>query len=218
LTDADPLCAGWQFTVDHVTVFQWDRRSPPSSSTPPCRHATRPAIAADELIRALRDAAAGDTILFDSPDYTVGVPLSVPDGVTLKGAGVMQVLGGLPDQLGTPTTIKAGPGLRGNLITLGNKCSLRGLVLWGPSEALEDGAGRGGNTVAVASRGKNDVVSATIVECELHNQIESASATDGPTGGAILVYTRKPPPRRRSRATRAREGHSYADIVYCSHS
>jgi hypothetical protein len=45
----------------------------------------------DDLITALSHAAAGDTILFDSPEYTVGIPLFVPDEVTLQGAGVMQV-------------------------------------------------------------------------------------------------------------------------------
>jgi hypothetical protein len=149
-------------------------------------------ITADELIDALRHAHPGDTIHLPIQVYTVDVPLLVPDGVTLQGAGVMQVVDGLPDRLGTPTTIKAGPGLRGNLLTLGNQSSLRGLVLRGANQTVEDDAGCGGNTVAVASRGLQDIVSATIVECELHNQITSGGGTDGPTGGAILAYTRNP--------------------------
>jgi hypothetical protein len=79
-------------------------------------------------------------------------------------------------------------------VTLGDQSSLRGLVLRGPNQpvALQDHAGRGGNVVAVASRGQNDTVSATIVQCELINRIKSGGGTDGPTGGAILAYTRNP--------------------------
>jgi hypothetical protein len=152
-------------------------------------------ITADDLIHALSSATDGDVILFDSPDYTVGVPLFVPDGVTLKGAGVMGVVDGLPVGFRGPTTtiIKAGPDLKGNLVTLGNRSSLRGLVLQGASEFLvDDEEGRGGNTVAVASRGQHDVVSATIEGCELYNTITAPGGPDGPAGGVILVYTRNP--------------------------
>lgn len=150
---------------------------------------------AEQLIEAVRNATAGATIFLERGNYTVGVPLFVPDDVTLQGAGVMQVVDGLPVgfQAGTESTIKAGPGLRGNLVTLGNHSSLRRLVLHGASEALfEDDEGRGGNTVAVPSRGQHDMVSATIEECELINEITTPSGPDGPAGGAILAYTRNP--------------------------
>jgi hypothetical protein len=154
---------------------------------------------ADELIDAFRHATASDTILIDgtillpSQQFVVNAPLVVSDGVTLQGAGVMQPPDGLPVGFqGPKTTIKAGSGFKGNLVTLGNDSSLRRLILEGASEAIEDDEGRGGNTVAVASRRRNDIVSATIVDCELINTITSAGVKDAPSGGAILVYTRNP--------------------------
>jgi hypothetical protein len=154
---------------------------------------------AGELINAFRDATASDTILIESTiplpsqQYKSAAPLFVSDDVTLQGAGRMELVEGLPDRLDTPTTITAKPGLKGNLVTLGNDSYLRGLVLHGDSQAhFEDDDGRGGNTVAVASRRPHDMVSATIVECELHNQITTPGGPDGPAGGAILVYTRNP--------------------------
>ena len=90
-------------------------------------------------------------------------------------------------------------------MTLGDQSSLRRLILEGANQVGLDDAGRGGNVVAVASRGQDDIVSATIEECELNNKIKSGGATDGPTGGAILAYTRNPqnphhPIRSRTRA------------------
>ena len=82
------------------------------------------------------------------------------------------------------------------------------LVLQGRArfQAAPDDAGRGGNVVAVASRRTNDIVSATIEECELINKIKSGVGPDGPTGGAVLAYTRNPqkpaPPVRRHTRTR----------------
>ena len=144
---------------------------------------------AGELINAFRDATASDTILIESTiplpsqQYKVAAPLFVGDQVTVQGAGRMELVEGLPDRLDTPTTITAKPGLKGNLVTLGNDSYLRGLVLHGDSQAhFEDDDGRGGNTVAVASRRPHDMVSATIVECELHNQITTPGGPDGPEG------------------------------------
>jgi hypothetical protein len=79
-------------------------------------------------------------------------------------------------------------------VTLEIQSSLRGLVLDGPNQVSLDDAGRGGNVVAVASRARDDIVSATIDECKLisHNKAEPQPGTDGPTGGAILAYTRNP--------------------------
>jgi len=159
-----------------------------------------------DLIRALNPENAGRTIRVMPGTYEVGVPLLVPDGATLQGAGVMQPEQGLPVgfQGTTTTTIKAGPGLRGNLLTLGDgsrveKLVLEGLPPGGGSGPVppEDAEGRWGNVVAVASRRPNVEVSATIEECVLINNLESRGGADGPTGGAILAYTRnpqKPPP------------------------
>ena len=51
---------------------------------------------------------------------------------------------------------------------------------------------RFGNVVAVFSRRRDDIVSVRIDECELINRNASDVGTDGPTGGAILAYTRNP--------------------------
>jgi hypothetical protein len=160
---------------------------------------------AEELIAALSQATGGRTILLENREYKVDKPLVVPDGVTLEGAGEMLFDGqGRPDKFkqGTATTITAKDNLAGNLLTLGNGSNVKRLVLQGlpgggSGPAPEDADGRGGNVVAVASRFTSDIVSATIEECELKNRIRSGFGTDGPTGGAVLVYTRnprKPPP------------------------
>jgi hypothetical protein len=149
------------------------------------------------LMDALNPQNAGRTIRLAPGIYKIDKTLVVPDGATLQGrAGVMLFNDqGMPVQFESETTstmITASPNLKGNLVTLGNQSSLRRLVLEGANNVREDDDGRGGNVVAVASRGPDDIVSATIDECELINKIEAAGATDGPTGGAILAYTRNP--------------------------
>jgi hypothetical protein len=151
-----------------------------------------------ELINALRPGA---TILLKSKEYSVDTPLLVPDGATLKGAGEMRIEGGLPRGFrGTATRISAKRGLKGNLVTLSNDSKLQQLVLEGlprrggvvAGHVPEDDAGRGGNVIAVASRAVRDNVKATIEKCQLISNIDSGVGTDGPTGGAILAYTRNP--------------------------
>jgi hypothetical protein len=155
-----------------------------------------------DLINALRP---GVTILLKSKEYRVDTPLLVPDGATLKGAGDMIIEGGLPRGFrGTATRISAKRGLKGNLVTLSNDSKLQALVLEGlprrggvvAGHVPEDEAGRGGNVVAVASRDVRDQVKATIEKCQLISHIDSGAGTDGPTGGAILAYTRNPTPNR----------------------
>jgi hypothetical protein len=168
--------------------------------------ATEPSVASEpppstidtaaKLIDALNHAAPGDTITLRSQEYRVGVPLIVRDHVTLQGAGEMLPNQGLPTgfKQGTKTTIIGKRDLAGNLLTLGNQSSLRRLVLQGPNKFQVDAAGRpiGGNVVAVASKGQDGSVKATIEECELISNLESGGGADGPTGGAILAYTRNP--------------------------
>jgi hypothetical protein len=165
-----------------------------SAGTEPHQVASGPPIrTADDLIAGLSQATAGDTISLLGQEYQVDVPLLIPNGVTLRGVGVMQVIDGLPVGFqGTTTKITAKANLEGNLLTLGNGSKVEKLVLQNASQAHEDGNGRGGSIVAVASRGSNDSVSATIDECELVNKIKSDFGTDGPVGGAVLVYTRNP--------------------------
>jgi hypothetical protein len=166
---------------------------------------------AAKLIDALNRAAPGDTITLPSQEYRVGVPLLVRDRVTLRGAGEMQFNQGLPTgfKQGTKTTIIGKRDLAGNLLTLSDGSKVEKLVLQGPNRFQEDDVGPiGGNVVAVASRRQDDSVSATIEECELINNLESAGGADGPTGGAILTYTRNPegatsPPHKKAKVTLA---------------
>jgi hypothetical protein len=186
-----------------------------SPGTEPQQVASGPPIdVRDEagLISALTPLYAGRTILVKPGTYRVGVPLTVPDRATLQGAGVMLLDAlGLPDKFDPQiptTTITASSGFKGNLLTLGNGSKVKKLVLHGANQVGLDEAGRGGNVVAVASRAQLESLSATIEECELINKIASGGGpeTDGPTGGAILAYTRnpqKPAPPIRGR-TRAR--------------
>ena len=156
-----------------------------------------PVDTAANLIDALNRARPGDTITLRSQEYKVETPLFVLDGVTLQGAIMMQLdAQGLPVGFqGTTTTITANaPNFPGNLLTLGNQSLVRRVRLDGANQVGFDGDGCGGNVVAVASPGKDKIVSATIEECELINKLPSAggSDSDGPTGGAILAYTRNP--------------------------
>jgi hypothetical protein len=145
------------------------------------------------LIDALRAENAGRTIHVRKGTYRVNVPLLVPDGASLEGEGVM-----LGDDLpagfeaGTETTITAVRGTEGNLLTLGDRSSVQGLVLEAAAPFVADAAGRGGNVVAVASRRPGDSVSAAIADCELINQNPSGASADGPVGGALLAHTRNP--------------------------
>jgi hypothetical protein len=165
----------------------------PSAGGPPPIDVTDEA----DLINALIPQNSGRTIRLLRPEYKIEKPLTVPNSATLQGASVMLFDDqGLPVKFkqGTTTTIRARNNLKGNLVTLGNQSSLRRLVLQGANQVGLDDAGCGGNVVAVASRAPDDIISATIDECELINEITSGGGpeTDGPTGGAVLVYTRNP--------------------------
>jgi hypothetical protein len=142
------------------------------------------------LITALAQARPGVSVTIPllGQEYQLEVPLFIPNDVTLKGVGEMQVVNGLPvGFLETTTRITAKSNFTGNLLTLGNGSKVQKLRLEGASQA------GGGNVVAVASRGPNDIVSATIEECELINKLSSGGGPDGPTGGAILACTHNPP-------------------------
>jgi hypothetical protein len=139
------------------------------------------------LISALNPVNAGRRILVRPGTYRVGVPLTVPDRATLRGAGVMLFDQGLPDRFDPhvrTTTITAGSDFKGNLVTLGNQSLLRSLILEGANQVGLDAEGRGGNVVAVASRAQHDSISATIEECVINNKLKSDGVreTDGPTG------------------------------------
>src|SRR5688572_2762906 len=122
---------------------------------------------AAELQSALSPANAGARILIQAGVYDVSQPLTVPDGATLVGEGVM-----IFDQSGLPTgfdpigrtLLRVTATLAGNILTLGNGATIRGL-------AIQDVAGRlvPGSGVAVLSRAAGDFISARIEECEIIN-------------------------------------------------
>ena len=57
--DVEELLAERGIEVDHVTVYRWVQTFTPSSSTPPARHATRPATGDSSTKPTSRSPAAG---------------------------------------------------------------------------------------------------------------------------------------------------------------
>lgn len=140
---------------------------------------------AGELQAALTPANAGARILVRAGVYDVSQPLTVPDAVALVGEGVMSF-----DESGLPagfepsgrTLLRATAALVGDILTLGDGATVRGL-------AIEDVAGRvTGGAVAVLSRAPGDFISARIEECE----IITPSRVVGTTGRGLVVMTRNP--------------------------
>jgi hypothetical protein len=138
---------------------------------------------AAELQSALSPANAGAHILVRAGVYDVSQALTVPDGADLIGEGVM-----ILDQSGLPTgfdpigrtLLKATAALAGDVLTLGDGATIRGL-------AIQDVVGRvTGGAVAVLSRAPGDFISARIEECE----IITPSLVVGTTGRGLVVMTR----------------------------
>jgi hypothetical protein len=142
-----------------------------------------------ELKEALVETHAGRRIVVRAGTYAVDVPLTVPEGAALEGEGEM--LGpGLPAGFApeSRTRIVALPVIQGDLLTLRNNASIRGLVIEDIPRPV-DGA-RLGNTIAVVSTGKHSSTSASIVECEVVNPNPTRPAgPEGPNGGAIAALT-----------------------------
>jgi hypothetical protein len=142
----------------------------------------------DELVAALSPENVGRRIRVRSGTYDVSQPLFVPDGATLDGDGVMLFDGsGLPTGFvaGTRTTLMMTSNTAGNVLTLGNGASVRGI-------AIEDRVGRLGNAIGVVSRDAGDWISATIDEVEIHNPNAHSVAPSGPTGCGVAVLTQNP--------------------------
>lgn len=143
---------------------------------------------AADLVAALSPENAGQHILVRAGTYGINAPLTVPDGVTLEGAGVMQFdANGLPGGFGAGprTTLIMSTNAPGNMLTLGDGVTIRRLE-------ISDLAGRTGNVVAVISRGAGDRASATIAESEIVNPNPIGAGPDGPTGNGLLVLTLNP--------------------------
>jgi hypothetical protein len=145
-----------------------------------------------ELEAALSPGNEGGQIFIRAGEYDLSHPLTVPDGATVAGEGVMGF-----DESGLPTgfeasgrtVLRATAALAGDVVTLGNGATLQGLV-------IEDLAGRllRGNPVAVVSRAAGDFISAHIEACEIINPNSSASTGQGPSGRGLVVITRNPSP------------------------
>lgn len=141
-----------------------------------------------ELIAALVPENAGRHMRVRAGSYNVTQPLTVPDGVTLEGDGVMLFDdAGLPTGFAneTRTTLTVTANAPGNMLTLGNGVTVSGI-------AIEDLPGRLGNAIGIVSRGIGDSVSATITETEILNPNIKAVAPQGPTGCGIAVLTLNP--------------------------
>src|SRR5262249_36804304 len=109
---------------------------------------------AAELQSALSPANAGARILVRAGVYDVSQALTVPDRAALVGEGVMSFdKSGLPTRFEPSgrTLLRATTALVGNVLTLGDGATVRGLV-------IQDIAGRpvAGNVVAVVSRAAGD--------------------------------------------------------------
>lgn len=139
-----------------------------------------------ELVAALVPENAGRRILVRAGSYAIAAPLTVPDGTTLEGEGVMQFdAAGLPMGFtpGTRTTLNMIANVPGNLLTLGDKGTVRGLE-------IADLVGRAGNVIGVVSRDAGDRVSATIAESEIVNPNPVGIGPGGsPAGYGLLVLT-----------------------------
>ena len=139
-----------------------------------------------ELVAALTPENAGRRILVRAGTYAIDAPLTVPDGATVEGEGVMLFDGaGLPTGFaaGTRTTLSMSTNTPGNLLTLADKVRVRGLE-------IADLPGRVGNVVAVVSRDAGDRVSASVAESEIINPNPLGAGPEGPTGYGLIVLTR----------------------------
>jgi hypothetical protein len=167
-----------------------DAPSAPNGSAPSSQAVAGAIIVgtAAELAAALTPDNAGRRILVRAGSYAVTTPLTVPDGATLEGEGVMQIGGdGLPVGFGSGprTTLTMSANVPGTMLRLGHRATLRRLQ-------IADLADRAGNVVAILSRSAGDRVSASIVESEIINLSPMGANPDGPTGNAVLVLTQNP--------------------------
>lgn len=141
-----------------------------------------------ELVAALVPENAGRRISVRAGDYNLTQLLTVPDQVTLEGEGVMVFDGaGLPTGFvaGTRTTLTMTANAPGNVLTLGDGVTVRGI-------AIQDLAGRVGNSIGVFSRDADDSLFATISEVEIVSPNSHTIVPSGPAGCGVAVVTQNP--------------------------
>jgi hypothetical protein len=142
----------------------------------------------DELLAAMTPANAGRRLHLRSGMYDIRQPLSVPDGMTVEGDGVM-----LFDSTGHPTGFREGTAtvlrvsgdVGGEALTLGDGVTLRSLE-------IADHVGRSGNVLGVASRHPRDRVVATISESVILNPNPSSIGGGGQLGASLRILTQNP--------------------------
>jgi hypothetical protein len=139
-----------------------------------------------ELLAALSPANAGRRVHIRAGVYDLDRPLIVPDGMTLEGEGVMLFAAdgratGFGD--GKRTTLRMKENVPGDVLTLGNKVTVRNLE-------IVDLEGRSGNVISVMSRRPADSVSATIIESVLFNPNNFTIGPAGPLGRGLVVLSR----------------------------
>jgi hypothetical protein len=141
-----------------------------------------------ELTAALTPENAGRRVHVRAGSYDLTQLLTVPDQMTLEGDGVMLFdEAGLPTGFaaGTRTTLTMTTNSPGDVLSLGNGASVRGL-------AIEDRLGRIGNVIGVVSRSAGDAVSAAIDETEIVNPNGHIVVPAGPAGCGVAVLTQNP--------------------------
>jgi serine/threonine protein kinase len=188
--------AGWGFYNRNVLVES--SSSSPATTGPVLRwrNNTAEISTAAELAAALVPVNAGRRVRLRPGIYDIDQPLTVPDSMTLEGAGVMRFArDGLPTGFSddTRTTIRMIAGTGGDVLTLSDGVTVRNVE-------IADFAGRSGNVIALVSRRPGDRVSATILESIVVNPNPLAIGPGGALGRGLYVVTRNqnmgadPPP------------------------
>jgi len=139
-----------------------------------------------ELLSALSPANAGRRIHLRAGRYSVDRLLVVPDGMTLEGEGAMTYApaghaAGFRDSVHTTIAMTSSAG--GDLLTLGNKATLRNIE-------IVDLSGRSGNVIAVASRRAGDTITANIIESVIVNPNPFTIGPSGSFGRGLHITTR----------------------------
>ncbi|WP_310568894.1 serine/threonine-protein kinase [Gemmatimonas sp.] len=143
---------------------------------------------AAQLLAAMDPVNTGRAVRLAAGTYDMSSPITVPDGMTLIGAGVMEFdAQSLPTGFtdATRSTIRMLESSDGSVISLGHRTTLRGLE-------IVDLEGRSGNVIAVASRRPRDSVDAAIIETVIVNANPLAIGASGALGRGLWVTTQNP--------------------------
>ena len=169
-----------------ATVLGWNAYDP--AAGPKFSDGSAVIGSSADLIAALIPANSGRRIQLRAGTYEIDRTLTVPDGMTIEGAGVMQFGDdGLPTGFdeATRTTIRMTRAAAGDMLSLGDGVTLRGLE-------IADLGGRTGNVVAVVSRRPADSLSVTIEETVILNPNLFSIGASGALGRALFITTRNP--------------------------